>query len=178
MVHLFTKSDLVVKHLELIKEMRHQVQVEVTIPTLNEQSSEIMEGRAPSVKRRLKAVEQLSRAGVFVRIMAMPLFRTEEAKAIRKAGFDHGARGFKNKGLHYWGENTVVNIDPIQTKGPEFFVDWGLCVKSGESVVEQGPKTVKAFMPTSKWREFHEKNMVMENEGYSELNDIDWGYIV
>ncbi len=178
MVHLFTKSHLVVEHLDILKEMRHQVQVEVTIPTLNEESRELMEGSAPSVKRRLKAVEQLSRAGVFVRIMAMPLFRTEEAKEIRRAGFEHGARGFKNKGLHYWEADTIIDVDPIRTKGPEFYVNWDLCVNSGEPVLEQGPKTVKASMPTSKWLEFKEKDMVMENAGYSELNDIDWGYIV
>jgi hypothetical protein len=33
-------------------------------------------------------------------------------------------------------------------------------------------------MPTPKWREFEEREMAVGDSGYSELNDVDWGYIV
>ncbi len=29
-----------------------------------------------------------------------------------------------------------------------------------------------------KIEDFEERKMMMENSGYSELNDIDWGYII
>jgi hypothetical protein len=179
MVHLFTKSHFVVKHLDLLAAMRHQVQVELTIPTLHEGMRRKFEGHSPSVKRRLQAVEKLSRAGVFVRVMAMPLFRRQEAERIRKIGFEYGAKGFKDKGFHYWGEGNVLDEDPVRTKGPEYFVDWDLFIKSGEQVLEQGhPRIKRVVMPTPKWREFEEREMAVGDSGYSELNDVDWGYIV
>jgi hypothetical protein len=179
MVHIFTKSHLVVEHLDILADMRHQVQVELTLTTLDEQMRIRYEGHAPSVRRRLKAIERLSRAGIFVRVMGMPLFRREDAERILSVGFEHGAKGFKHKGEHYWGHGTVIDENPIRTKGPEYNVYWDLLRKSGEPVSEKGhPKTVKVPMPTRKWHEFQARDMVVENLGYSELNGIDWGYVV
>ena len=50
MLHLFTKSHLVLKHLDIIKAMKDQVQLELTITTLDENRRRIVEGCAPSVK--------------------------------------------------------------------------------------------------------------------------------
>ncbi len=73
MVHLITKSHLIIKHLDILAEMKNQVQVELTITTLCEERRKILEGSAPSVKRRLDVIRKLSAAGIFVRIMCMPL---------------------------------------------------------------------------------------------------------
>jgi DNA repair photolyase len=179
MVHIFTKSHLVVRHLGLLTEMKQQVQVELTIPTLDEGMRREFEGSAPSVKRRLKTVEQLSRAGIFVRVMAMPLFRREEAEKIRHIGFEHGARGFQHRGPHYWGGASIVGGKAIKPTGRQYPVFWDLLAKGGEHVLEKGrPKTVTMLMPNHKWRQFEKKDLAVENAGYSELNDIDWGYII
>lgn len=179
MVHLFTKSHLVVKHLSLLSEMRHHVQVELSIPTLDEGIRRQFEGHAPSVNRRLRVVERLSREGIFVRVMAMPLFRREEAERIRHIGFEHGARGFQHRGPHFWGGGNVFDGDSTRTMSREYYVFWDLLVKSGEQVLQQDhPRTKRVAMPTPKWRKLEEREMAVGDSGYSELNDVDWGYIV
>ena len=61
----------------------------------------------------------------------------------------------------------------------------------GYAVVENGQlRTMIVSMPviikvekSERWKsykikDFEERKMMMENSGYSELNDIDWGYII
>lgn len=109
MVHLITKSHMVLKHLNIIENMRNQVQLELTITTLNEERKKILEKYAPSVKRRLDIIRKFSDAGIFVRIMCMPLIGTrEEAEELRQICFDTGARAFKHKGVNYFDENALL----------------------------------------------------------------------
>ena len=109
----------------------------------------------------------------------MPLFRREEAERIRQIGFEHGARGFQHRGPHYWGGTNIVGGKVIKPKGREYPVFWDLLANGGERVLENGqPKIVRVAMPNYKWHEFEERDVPVENLGYSELNDMDWGYIV
>ena len=61
----------------------------------------------------------------------------------------------------------------------------------GYGVVENGQlRTMIVSMPviikageSKRWKgcrveDFEERKMMMENSGYSDLNDIDWGYII
>lgn len=180
MVHLITKSHMILKHLDVLAKMRHQVQVELTLTTLNEERKKLLEGFAPSVKKRLKVIKQLSDAGIFVRVMCMPLIGVkEDGEELRRVVFEHGARAFKHKGLNYWNEEDVLNGEPVRAKGQENLVYEDLLVKSGEAVSENGqPKTMKVLMPTPKWAEFMENDMAVVDSGYSELNDVDWGYVM
>jgi hypothetical protein len=180
MVHLFTKSHLVVKHVNLLSEMRHHVQVELSIPTLDEIMSREQEGHASSVHRRLKVIERLSREGIFVRLMAMPIFRREDAETIRRIGFDHGARGFQHRGGHFWGGKEFLGDEPKPPPSREYWVFQDLLVKSGEHVREQTGhlRTETVTMPDLKWRKFEDSEVNIQNFGYSELNDIDWGYVI
>ena len=73
MVHLVTKSHMVLKHLDIISAMKDQVQLEMTITTLDEAHRRKIEGCAPSVAKRLKVIKEFALAGVFVRAMCMPL---------------------------------------------------------------------------------------------------------
>ena len=58
----------------------------------------------------------------------------------------------------------------------EIFED--LLVKSGEPVIENGePVMMTVKMPTPKWNEFEDRDMIIEDTGYTEMNDIDWGYL-
>lgn len=182
MVHLITKSHMILKHLDILAKMRHQVQVELTLTCLDEGRRRQLEGFAPSVKRRLNVIERLSDAGIFVRVMCMPLIGTkEEGEVLRDVVFALGARAFKHKGLNYWSEEDVLDGKPERIKGQENLVYEDLLVKSGEPVSENGqPKTMKVLMPTrtADRKEFEEKDMVVVNSGYSELNNVDWGYVV
>ena len=192
MVHLLTKSHMVRKHIDIIANMRDQVQLELTITTLDEERKKLLEGLAPSVRKRLNMIREFSEAGVFVRIMCMPLMGTmEEGAEVRRVCFEHGARAFKHKGVNYWDEEALLIGQAVKTGGRKDEVDEDLIVKSGEHVLQNGqPKTVTLPMPViikvgtnKRWRsynvgDFEDKVMTVVNSGYSEINGIDWGYIV
>ena len=195
MVHLLTKSHMVRKHLHIIRDMRDQVQLEITITTLDEEKKRQLEGLAPSVRKRLNIVQAFSEAGVFVRLMCMPLIGTrEDAIEIRRVGFENGARAFKHKGVNYWDEDALLDGQVRKTKGRKDEVFEDLIVRGGEPVMDNGrARTVTLPMPvivkkgkkkpTSKWKGFRaqdleQKLITMENCGYSEMNDINWGYVI
>lgn len=75
MVHVITKSPEILKHVDLLADMREQVQVEVSFVTLDQAASRVFEQGTPSVARRLRIVEGLAKRGVFVRVMFMPVMR-------------------------------------------------------------------------------------------------------
>src|SRR5664280_924980 len=75
MLHLVTKSPTILQYADLLAGMKSQVQVEVSFVTLDERAAKIFEQGSPSVAQRLKIVEELSKRGVFVRMMLMPVLR-------------------------------------------------------------------------------------------------------
>jgi len=75
MIHMVTKSPKILDYADLLAEMKHQVQVEVSFVTLDENTSRIFEQGTPSVRQRLQIVESLAAKGVFVRFMMMPVLR-------------------------------------------------------------------------------------------------------
>jgi len=182
MVHLVTKSHMILKHIDILTNMRHQVQVELTITTLDEQRKKESEGFAPSVKKSLKVLERLAQADIFVRVMCMPLIGTkEDGEALRDVTLDCGARAFKHKGLNYWDEKSVLSGDAKKVKGQENLVYQDLLVRSGEPVLENGePKVVEVMMPISPGnrKTLVPKEMTVVDWGYAELNDVDWGYLI
>jgi len=147
MVHLITKSHMVLRHLDIIKAMRDQVQLELTITTLDEDRRRVMEGLAPSVKRRLKVIREFATAGVFVRAMCMPLIGDrKDAEAIRDVCFNNGAVAFKHKGVNYWDKDALLAGETKRGSGRKDEVFEDLLVMSSEphrinDVVQK--KTVK-----------------------------------
>ena len=187
MVHLITKSHMVLKHLDIISAMKDQVQLEITITTLDEVRRRKLEGCAPSVIKRLKVMSEFASAGVFVRAMCMPLIGTrQDAEAIRAACFDNGARAFKHKGVNYWNECALLNgeVKRISGRKDEVFDD--LLYMSSEPYQENGkiqrmivkmPVIVKPGK-SKRWlgykpQHLQNREMTMEASVYSEINDID-----
>ena len=78
MLHMVTKCPEILKYKSLLAEMKERVQVEVSFVTFDEEASRIFETGTPSVAQRLKIVEELSEAGIFVRMMMMPCMRQYE----------------------------------------------------------------------------------------------------
>ena len=191
MVHLITKSHMVLKHLDIISAMRDQVQLEMTITTLDEDRRRRMEGLAPSVTKRLKVMEKFASAGVFVRAMCMPLIGDrQDAEVIRAACFENGAQAFKHKGVNYWGEDALLAGETKRESGRQDEVFEDLLVKSCEPYRENGDiQKMSVKMPviiksgkSKRWKGYQEtdlqdREMIMEVSGYSEINDIDWGYV-
>ena len=102
MLHIVTKSPKILDYADLLAEMKHQVQVEVSFVTLNEEASRIFETGTPSVRQRLKIVEELSKKGVFVRVMMMPCMREYQLQTVedvRHIVFQHRVTGQQAAGF-------------------------------------------------------------------------------
>jgi len=74
-IGLITKSDLIVRDLDLLKEVARAnvLSVHLTITTLNEKLARMLEPRAPRPDLRLDAVRQLAEAGLVVGVNPNPI---------------------------------------------------------------------------------------------------------
>jgi len=206
MVHILTKSHLILNHLDILKDMKEQVQVEISFATHNNRTSRSLEFFTPTITRRLEVVEKLSAAGIFVRIMAMPFFGdTSDLLKLKKESFKLGAQAFKNKGLNYfksWKElrqqkdfNKFLTAKLSTGKGRVDEKEESLIIKSGNYVktpknnfsvrTVMVPKMDKNFQATENWgaitlidERFEKRRMKVIDCGYKDCNDIDWGYII
>ncbi|MGI6009272.1 MAG: radical SAM protein [Methanomethylophilus sp.] len=70
-IHLHTKSDLILRDIELLKHMRGEVGVTVT--GLDEKGSKMLEPGAPLPERRLNAMKELAAAGIDVYALIGPV---------------------------------------------------------------------------------------------------------
>ena len=73
-VHIITKSDMVLKDLETLKQI-HQVKARVSfsVTTTNDSLAAVLEPGAPSPSRRLAAMQELAAAGIEAGVVMMPL---------------------------------------------------------------------------------------------------------
>ncbi|MBT6469822.1 MAG: hypothetical protein HOK52_01010 [Candidatus Marinimicrobia bacterium] len=179
MVHLLTKSHLVKNHLELIAEMKEQVQLELTITTLDETKARLLEKLAPSVKKRLDVIDTFSKKDVFVRVMCMPLIGDEkEARKIKKSCLNNGAKAFKHKGVNYWDEQALLNGNVVSKGGKKDLVYKNILLKSGEDYLVDGNTQSGAYkMPDKKWQTYAMKDMTFVDFGYTDMNSFYWGYV-
>jgi len=74
-ISLTTKSDLVLRDLELWKEIaaRNEVHLNITLTTLSSQLARELEPRAATPRRRLLALKTLSQAGLSTGVLVMPV---------------------------------------------------------------------------------------------------------
>lgn len=202
MLHILTKSPLILRHLDKLKEMKEMVQVEISFATEDEEVSRDLEFFTPTIKKRLDLVEALSKEGIFVRIMAMPFYGDANSlDALRKEAFKRGAKAFKNKGLNYykWEDlqkvkeyDEFIKSEIPSNEGRKDLKDEARIIKSGEAAMVKGKtqkKTVlmpkKELIGTKKWAaktklndSFEGKPMLVIDCGYRDCNKIDWGYII
>jgi DNA repair photolyase len=73
-VHIITKSDLVLRDLEILRRIgRVYATVSITITTTDEKLAKILEPGAPVVSRRLEAIRVLSSNGILTGVTMMPI---------------------------------------------------------------------------------------------------------
>ena len=74
-VGIVTKSNLVVRDLDILTRMaqRNLVKVAISVTTLDPKLARVMEPRAPTPPRRLEALRQLSAAGIPTSVMVAPV---------------------------------------------------------------------------------------------------------
>ena len=206
MVHILTKSPLILNHLALLKDMREMVQIEISFAAHDEKVSRSIEFFTPAISRRLDTVEKLAHEGIFVRIMAMPFCGDQgDLQKLKKHTFDRGAVAFKNKGLNYY--NNWNDLQQQMTfekflktkiptgKGRIDAKNESLIIKSGEFVktpkknyrykTVMMPKMDENFKATVNWgaitrmkERFENRKMKLIDCGYRKCGNIDWGYII
>lgn len=91
-----TKNSLVTRDLDILQPMaeRNLVSVAISITSLDQSLTKILEPRTSAPVARLRAVRELSQAGVPVMVMVAPLIpglNDDEMPAILQAAADHGA---------------------------------------------------------------------------------------
>ena len=116
-IGLITKNSLILRDLDLLQDLAKDnlVHVYISITTLNEDLRRLMEPRTASAIKRLKTVEELSKAGIPVGVMNAPIIpglNHHEIPGVLKAASDHGAL---NVGM------TVVRLNGSIGK---IFEDW------------------------------------------------------
>jgi len=73
-VHIITKSDLVTRDIDLLKEIaKIYAAVSITITTCDDKLSKIIEPNAPVSSKRFEALKQLSAEGIYCGITFMPV---------------------------------------------------------------------------------------------------------
>lgn len=84
---IVTKSDLVTRDIDLLKKDKHLNEVIFTITADDPAIKQQIEPNSPSTKKRLKAIEQLARQGINVKVFLLPIipFLTDGPKAERLA---------------------------------------------------------------------------------------------
>lgn len=179
MVHLVTKSHIIRRDMDLIAEMRNQVQIELTITTLYEDRARLLEGTAPTVGKRLKLVEDFAKREVFVRAMCMPFIGSqEEAREVKRVLVNSGAQGFKHKGMNYWDEAELMKGNVVRASGKRDHIFQELLLKSGEPYLGDGSELpIPLQMPIGKTKGFEKKIMNHVDFGYRDINGEDWGYV-
>lgn len=95
-VGMITKNSLILRDLDLLKDLASDnlVHVYISITTLDESLRRILEPRTASSLKRLKTIEELSKAGVPVGVMNAPIIpglNHHEIPLVLKAASDHGA---------------------------------------------------------------------------------------
>ncbi len=193
MVHLLTKSPRVLDHKDILYAMRHMVQVEISMISLDDRKRALVSRNAPNVPTMLKTIKELSDAGIFVRLMAMPFYgdgtkeeNIVEAQKLWKAAQDHGAQAFAHKNLNYTTWSQVIKNEPL-TGGynTSDHIYEHLLVKSGNiwRDAEGDGRTILINIPTENWNKgnwkenLQKKRVPVIDYGYAEMNDTNWGHI-
>ena len=97
-VGIISKNVTMLRDIDLLKELAqlNLVRVVLSITSLDEELRSKLEPRTASARRKLKAIEELTMAGVPVSIMNAPIIpglNHHEIPAVIKAAADHGALG-------------------------------------------------------------------------------------
>jgi DNA repair photolyase len=94
---IITKNSLVLRDIDILQEMasKNLVSVYVSVTTLRESIRQKLEPRTATAQKRLRAIQQLSEAGIPVGVMAAPMIpfiNAHEMPDILKAAAEHGAK--------------------------------------------------------------------------------------
>ncbi len=123
-VGLITKNALILRDIDILKEMAQLslVHVMISITSLNPYVIQKMEPRTSTPINRLRAIEELAKAGILVGVNAAPIIpglTDEELPAILKAAADHGATSAGYILVRLPGAVEPLFLDWVQREFPE-----------------------------------------------------------
>ncbi len=98
-VGIITKNDLILRDLDLLKELNQHnlLAVHISVTTLSEHTRRMLEPRTTTIKKRLKLIQKLAGSGIPVNAMLAPMIpgiNSHELLPLAKACADHGAISF------------------------------------------------------------------------------------
>ncbi|MFA5833907.1 MAG: radical SAM protein [Bacteroidota bacterium] len=203
MLHILTKSNLILNHLATYKQMREMVQIEISFATHDENIRNQIEFYTIPTQERLKVIEKFAANDIFVRTMAMPFYGyAKDLQILKEQTFNAGASAFKNKSINYFDWNQLkaltytelVDDKVDRISGRPDHMDLNYVIKSGESVLVNGqPQTMNLEMPISKIKNVKLQDWAIPSKlstrikpaavskidcGYSQISKVNWGYIV
>ena len=122
---LITKSDLIVRDLDLLREIarRNVLGVHLTITTLDEKLARLLEPRAPRPELRLQTVRKLRSAGICVGVNPNPIMpgitdSNRSLDTLARASRDHGAMTFGGGALYLPGAAQKVFLPFVDREFP------------------------------------------------------------
>lgn len=123
-VSVITKNSLILRDLDLLKQLAAErlVHVAISITTLNEDLRQLLEPRTASVKQRLNTVETLTKAGIPVFVMMAPIIpglNDHEILSLVKTVADRGALGVGHTMVRLNGDVAVIFEDWIRKTMPD-----------------------------------------------------------
>jgi DNA repair photolyase len=123
---LVTKSPLVLRDIELLKELneRSEMSVYLSVPTIDEGAWRATEPHTPSPRARIKAVAALNEAGIPSGVLVAPLMpgindSAEEVRRIRELAKEAGAVSVGSVTLHLRGEVRDIWFDWLRLHRPD-----------------------------------------------------------
>jgi DNA repair photolyase len=123
---LITKSDLIVRDLDLLREIarRNVLSVHITVTTVDEKLARLLEPRAPRPELRLQTVQKLRSAGVCVGVNPNPIMpgitdSDESLDAVARAAHNHGAMTLGGGALYLPGAAQKVFLPFLDREFPE-----------------------------------------------------------
>lgn len=98
-VGIITKNDLILRDLDLLRELNENqlVSVHVSITTLSEETRRLLEPRTATIKKRLRIIEKLASLNIPVHAMLAPIIpgiNSHELLSLAKSCSEHGANSF------------------------------------------------------------------------------------
>lgn len=123
-VSIITKNSMVLRDLDLLKQLATEnlVHVAISITTLNEELRQFLEPRTASVKQRLRTVETLNKAGIPVFVMMAPIIpglNDHEILSLVKAVAERGALGLGHTMVRLNGDVAIIFENWIRKTMPD-----------------------------------------------------------
>ncbi len=123
-VSIITKNSLILRDLDLLKQLAAErlVHVAISITTLNDELRQFLEPRTASVKQRLRTVETLSAAGIPVFVMMAPIIpglNDHEILSLVKTVAACGALGVGHSMVRLNGDVAIIFEDWIRKTMPD-----------------------------------------------------------